>query len=63
MPWLSSTISATWAGSNGVVKLGQPVPDSNFDADRNSGRPHSRHTYTPASLFFSSPPQNGRSVP
>jgi hypothetical protein len=52
-----------WRSSNGAVKLGQPVPDSNFVPDTNSGSPHRRHTYTPSLLLCSSPPQKARSVP
>jgi hypothetical protein len=42
MPWLRSAISATWSRSYGWKKLGQPVPDSNFAFEANSGSPHSR---------------------
>jgi hypothetical protein len=43
----SSTASAT-AGS---VKLGQPVPDSNFVSAANRVASHAAHRYSPASLL------------
>jgi hypothetical protein len=44
MPWLRSCNSATLAGSIGLVKLGQPQPDSNLSAEANSGSPETMST-------------------
>ena len=51
------------SGSNDSENDGQPVPDSNFVVERNSGSPQRRQVYTPASLLVKRPPQNGGSVP
>jgi hypothetical protein len=34
----------TFAGSIGLVKLGQPEPESNFSEDENSGSPDTTST-------------------
>src|SRR5215212_2629552 len=49
--------------SIGSKKLGQPVPDSNFVPERNSGKPHSRQTWAPLPLCALNTPQYGASVP
>jgi hypothetical protein len=36
--------SLTFAGSIGLVKLGQPQPDSNLSAEANSGSPETMST-------------------
>jgi hypothetical protein len=36
MPWLTSRSSSTWLSTAGVVKLGQPQPESNLASDSNS---------------------------
>ena len=47
----------------GWKKLGQPVPDSNFTPDSNSGRLQQTQTYMPGFLLASSVPQKAGSVP
>src|SRR5262245_20198821 len=47
----------------GSVKLGHPVPDSNFVFASNSSAPHPAQRYTPSSWQFQYLPVNGRSVP
>ena len=44
MPWLASRSSLTCAGTIGLVKLGQPQPDSNLSDDANSGSPDTMST-------------------
>jgi hypothetical protein len=39
MPWLRSTFSATFPLAMGWKKLGQPVPEWNFESDENRGKP------------------------
>src|SRR5580693_4942680 len=55
----SSTVSAT-AGS---VKLGQPVPDSNFVSELNRSLPQPAQRYIPEPLLYTYSPVNGASVP
>src|SRR3546814_588862 len=43
-PCDESRTSLTCAGTIGVLKLGQPQPDSNFDDDANSGSPETMST-------------------
>ena len=62
MPWLWSVSSRMFSIAAGRKKLGQPVPDSNFVPDSNSGRLQHTHTYMPAFLLFNKPPQKARSV-
>src|ERR1019366_1904679 len=50
IPWLASDSSSTLPSAIGAVKLGHPVPDSNFVFDSNSGCPHAAQTYVPASF-------------
>src|SRR3712207_6867530 len=38
IPWLRSSISSTFAVFAGSVKLGHPLPESNFVSDPNSSR-------------------------
>jgi hypothetical protein len=38
------------ARSAGSVKLGQPLPDSNFVSDVNSSLPQAAHAYVPSAL-------------
>ena len=47
----------------GSVKLGQPVPESNFVSDENSSAPQAAQWYVPLSLEYTYSPLNGRSVP
>jgi len=63
MPCEWSGTSSTFPFEITSKKLGQPDPDSNFVSDEKSGVPHAAHTYVPASLFSSSSPVNGASVP
>ena len=44
MPWLVSVSSSTASESRAWKKLGQPVPDSNFVSDENSGAPQHTHS-------------------
>ena len=39
IPWLLSSCSSTASAIAGSVKLGQPVPESNFASDLNSSLP------------------------
>src|SRR3989338_3426707 len=61
IPWLSSCLSPTF--SVALQKLGQPVPESNLASEGNNSAPQPPHMYLPVSLFFSSAPVNGPSVP
>lgn len=63
MKRLRSSFSATLPGAMGAVKLGQPVPDSNFVPEAKRSLPQTRHVYTPASWWSQYSPLNGRSVP
>jgi hypothetical protein len=45
------------------VKLGQPVPLSNFVPALNSGSPHRRQVNTPSRFSARKTPQNGSSSP
>ena len=62
MPWLLSTVSPKAPGI-GVVKLGQPVPLSNFTVLLNSGVSQPAHVKTPGRFSYSSAHEPGRSVP
>jgi hypothetical protein len=44
MPYAVSRISLTLGGSVGLVKLGQPEPESNLSDDANSGSPETMST-------------------
>ena len=44
MPSEPSLRSATFAFSSGLVKLGQPVPESNLSSEENSGSPETTST-------------------
>src|SRR5437868_14065913 len=63
MPKVLSLTTARCFSANGAVKLGQPVPLSNFWFAANNGRPHNLQQYTPGFLLLRRTPQNGRSVP
>src|ERR1022692_91177 len=63
MPMLESSISVTCSVFAGSVKLGQPLPESNFASDENSSLPHAAQVYAPCSLLWSNAPVNGASVP
>jgi hypothetical protein len=41
---LRSVFVFTFRGSSGLVKLGQPVPDSNLSRELNSGSPETTST-------------------
>ncbi len=62
MPWpLSSrVVTPLWIGR---VKLGQPVPESNFSSERNSGWPQQMQAYVPGVLVLQYSPVKARSVP
>src|SRR5437660_7533569 len=47
----------------GEKKLGQPVPESNFVSELNSGSPQHTQWYTPGSFVFQYLPVNAGSVP
>src|SRR3954453_17114148 len=47
----------------GSVKLGQPVPESNFASDEKSTTPQPAQRYMPSSFVCTYPPVNGGSVP
>src|SRR3954470_1685790 len=47
----------------GSVKLGQPVPESNFVLELNSSLPHAAQRYMPSSFECTYLPVNGGSVP
>src|SRR3954447_10100640 len=47
----------------GSVKLGQPVPESNFASALNSSLPHAAQRYRPSSFEWTYLPVNGGSVP
>src|SRR3954471_6246071 len=47
----------------GSVKLGQPVPESNFVPELNSSLPHAAQRYIPSSFECTYLPVNGGSVP
>src|SRR3954453_6224102 len=47
----------------GSVKLGQPVPESNFVLELNSSLPHAAQRYIPSSFECTYLPVNGGSVP
>src|SRR3546814_16019908 len=62
MPCELSCNSFTLAGTIGLVKLGQPQPDSNLSEEANSGSPETMSTQRPASLLSLYSPVKGRSV-
>ena len=62
MPWLRSTAVST-DPSIGSLKLGQPVPLSNFSRDPNSGRSHPAQENVPGRFSCSSAQLPGASVP
>ena len=60
MPKLRSSTSSTFARSAGSVKLGQPVPESNFVPDENNSAPHPAHRYVPERSSIPKPPRERR---
>ena len=50
IPCELSSISSTAAAVAGSVKLGQPVPESNFVSEENRSAPQAAHWYVPLSL-------------
>src|SRR5262249_57824103 len=62
-PWLRPGRSSPASGTAGSVKLGQPVPDSNFVSELNSSAPPAAHLYTPSSWQSQYSPVNAGSVP
>src|SRR5215470_11784424 len=62
MPWLRSLELST-APATGSLKLGQPVPLSNFVFDTNSGCPQPTQTKVPGRFSWFSAQLPGRSVP
>src|SRR3954465_1436105 len=58
----SSTVS-TASATAGSVKLGQPVPESNFASEENSSAPQAAQRYVPVSFEKLYLPVNGGSVP
>src|SRR5690348_16920496 len=63
MKKLRSSSVSTLFGSAGCQKLGQPVPDSYFVSESNSGAPQHTQVYIPFSLLFQYFPVKAGSVP
>lgn len=63
MPWERSSRSSTASATAGSVKLGQPVPESNFASELNSSAPQAAHRNLPWSLVTAYSWLNGGSVP
>ena len=61
--WDSACTRVTFLRFTGSVKLGQPVPESNFVSEENNSCPHAAQAYIPASWSFQYAPVNGASVP
>lgn len=47
---LSSRVTM-FSGTSGLVKLGQPVPESNLSRELKSGSPDTTSTYSPSALL------------
>ena len=62
MPWLRSGLVST-APATGSLKLGQPVPLSNFSLDANNGWSQPAHRNVPARFSCSNAQLPGISVP
>src|SRR5262245_56976682 len=60
---LLSSTRETLSSSIGCQKLGQPVPDSNFVVESNSGWPQQTQLKMPSSWLFQYSPVKARSVP
>src|SRR5947209_19557136 len=60
---LMSFSTLTFSCAAGFQKLGQPVPESNFSAERNKAVPQHTHRYSPVSWLFQYRPVKARSVP
>src|SRR5262245_21347349 len=58
-----SSCSLTAFASAGAQKLGQPVPESNFVSDANSGAPQHTHLNMPSRFSRLSACENAGSVP
>jgi hypothetical protein len=52
MPRLWSSCSSTASATAGSVKLGQPVPESNFESELNSSAPQAPQRYMPSALEY-----------
>src|SRR3954463_10823103 len=63
MKRLRSVCSSMLASAVGPVKLGQPVPESNFASDEKSTTPQPAQRYMPSFFVCTYPPVNGGSVP
>ena len=63
MPKLRSVRSSTASATAGSVKLGQPVPESNFASEANSGAPQPAQLYMPGVFSLTYGPVKARSVP
>src|SRR3990167_567595 len=61
--WLWSSRSSIFSKFAGSLKLGQPVPESNFASEEKSSAPQTAHLYIPCSWLFQYLPENGASVP
>ena len=62
MPCEVSVFSSTASATIGSVKLGQPVPESNFVSEPKSSAPQPRQRYMPAVFSSTYAPVNGGSV-
>ena len=63
MPWLRSSLVVIASGDTPSQKLGQPVPESNFVAELNSGASQQMQWYKPVFLLFQYAPVKALSVP
>src|SRR5207249_9789286 len=62
MKRLRSDFSSIFSFSAADQKLGQPVPESNFVSDENSGAPHPEQIYIRCSLLWRYFPVKRRAV-
>src|SRR5207249_7369741 len=63
MNMLRSCSVRTFSLEIGAVKLGQPVPESNFVSELNRGVPQQTQRYVPGAWLSQYSPLNGGSVP
>src|SRR4051812_27069019 len=63
MKRLVSDSVRTFSFETGPVKLGHPVPESNFASESKSGVPQQTHLYVPGCLLSLYSPVKARSVP
>src|SRR4051794_11665312 len=63
MPCAKSSSVMTLSATAGDVKLGHPVPESNFVSDANRAAPHAAQWYMPSSWLWTYLPVKGGSVP